>query len=121
MEPGTSSQGNPASLRQHGPDAPRNVDETWSQENNTLRQNSGQSELNVYGDSSDKLSHESTTLSCLALPELETESKGKGKAKKNLGIDFMLKKVEKDAGGLGRGQINPGTETWPSKAQLKKQ
>ena len=79
MEPGTSSEGNQASLRHHGPDAPRNVDETWSLEKNTLRQNSGQSELNVYGDSS------------------ETESKGKGKAKKNLGIDFMLKKVEKDA------------------------
>ena len=97
MEAGTSSQGNQASLRHHGPDAPRNVDETWSQENNTLRQNSGQSELNVNGDSSNRLSQESTTLSCHDLPQLDAKSKGKGKAKKNLGLDFLLKKVEKGA------------------------
>ena len=93
MEPGTSSQGNQASLRHHGPDAPRNVDETSSQENKTLRQNSGQSELNVDGESSDKLSQDSATLSCHDLPELDAKTKGKGKAKKNLGLDFMLKKV----------------------------
>ena len=76
MEPGTSSQGNAASLRHHGPDAPRNVDETLSQENNTLRQHSGQSELNVDGEPSNKLSQESATLSCHDLPELEIGSKG---------------------------------------------